>query len=712
MALEPEDIDKLAKGLAGAIGGKAGLADMSPQERRRKVEGFALDDKGKKLRNLEQREITLLINKLKKLHGNEFHVLAGDLQNISTRFGELNDSVKVVRSSLRTFGKAAYGGTGSISEFTESLRGSSEFLNFIADFGKTLDVNAETYRGLAEVGANFNKSIVDMRNAAATAALPLDDFAKLVRDNSTTLAALYGTTNQGAMGIAGLAEALRTDATPELAGLGFTVDEVNETLLTNLDRQRRQGIFNQLTDGERTKSAKDFAMELDRLAKLTGQQRSELRKQLEQQASNARFAAFIRQQDDATGSRLSSFAATVSGVAPLVSEGLEDMIANAGRPVTDAGIQLAQNMPQLQGTIQKLIAGTISSEQALMEMSSLSTASLNKFSKAAVTGQVPFLELTPSLVALSTLTLDHGKVLNEQGKVIAGGSKALLEFQENAKRLSAATQSLETGFYSMLGQLGGDGELVGAIGDMSDNFIKGTSDFTKAMLYGSKTIAKMGLNLLRDTLPTYWAVYKGTKHGTSAANTMSRLTGAGKGLKAGLNSPLGLAGGGLMAATTAGMSVKGLLDNDTSNDISSWAGIAGSVIGGIAGFFMGGPGGAMLGASLGNMAGSALGGMVESRQIGTTGATGKWAEPSSILTTVDKGEKVLTPSDANTLAQFNLSGVESQLTKQAVAVIETNKKLDNVVVALNTGNMINNRSKIANERVASATAGANQLITG
>jgi hypothetical protein len=120
----------------------------------------------------------------------------------------------------------------------------------------------------------------------------------------------------------------------------------------------------------------------------------------------------------------------------------------------------------------------------------------------------------------------------------------------------------------------------------------------------------------------------------------------------------------------------------------------------------------MLGATLGNMAGGAIGGMIDSRQVGTTGATGKWAEPSSILTTVDQGEKVLTPNDTNTLAQFNLSGVEKRLTQQASATMETNKKLDNVVVALNTGNMINNRSKIANERVASATASANQLIAG
>ena len=77
-----------------------------------------------------------------------------------------------------------------------------------------------------------------------------------------------------------------------LAPLGFTVDEINETLLLNLDSQRRTGILNQLTDKQRVNSAINFAEELDRLAKLTGQQRDELRKQIEQQQANERFQAF------------------------------------------------------------------------------------------------------------------------------------------------------------------------------------------------------------------------------------------------------------------------------------------------------------------------------------------------------------------------------------------------------------------------------------
>ena len=146
-----------------------------------------------------------------------------------------------------------------------------------------LDVNIETFRQLSQSGANFGKSIVDLRLAAGEAALPLDDFAKLVASNSNNLAALFGSTTQGAKEIATLGRITREVGIDRLAPLGFTVDEINETLLLNLDSQRRTGIINQLTDTAKSKQCNHFAEELDRLAKLTGAQRDELRSQIESQ---------------------------------------------------------------------------------------------------------------------------------------------------------------------------------------------------------------------------------------------------------------------------------------------------------------------------------------------------------------------------------------------------------------------------------------------
>ena len=690
-----DELDKLAGAMAKAFEGK-----KSRKEKRAALEELSHQEEGNKLHRLENKHIKEIL-KSSAIQKVKYKELGDDLTSISKKFSELEDSLRAVRSSLRGFGAAAYSGTGSISEFTESLRGSSEILNFVADLGKTFDVNAETFRGLTEVGANFNQSIVEMRRAAASAALPLDDFAKLVRDNSTTLAALYGSTTKGAMAIAGLSEALRTEATPELATLGFTVDEINETLLTNMDRQRRSGIFDRLTTTQRIQSAAQFAKELDRLAKLTGQQRSELRSQLDQQASNARFAAFIRTQDEDTQRRLSGFAATIGAVAPLISEGMQDIIANAGRPVTDAGITLVQNMPEMQTTIQQLIAGLITSEEALMQMRDLSVKSLDRFSKAAVTGQVEFTALTPSIVNLAGLTLDYGKVLDEQGNIIAGGTSALMKFQENAKRLSAATQSLETGFYSMLGSLGEEGpeSVVGAIGDMSDKFVKGTTDFTKALLYGTKTLTKMGLNLLRDVLPTYTAVYMGTRAGIMSSGGMGGMggmLGKGKGVgkflgKAGVAGlgAIGVSQFGAMAGkedATGGEKLGGVLGSAASGAL------IGAMFGGIPGALIGGGLGAAYGGYKALSSGKAFGGPLAGGQTSLVGEQGPEIITSGTASTVT--------SNAELKKLFNTENLEKKIETMIGLHTASNKIHSSALESLNTSNMINNKTRVATEMSA------------
>ena len=147
---------------------------------------------------------------------------------------DMVDILERVGNSFLGLGKAAFEGQGSISAFTDNVFG-------LQTLGNRLDVNIETFRQLSQTGANFGQSIVALRTAAADAALPLDDFASLVASNSQNLAALFGSTTQGAQRIAELGRVTREVGIERLAPLGLTVDEINETLLLNLDSQRRTG---------------------------------------------------------------------------------------------------------------------------------------------------------------------------------------------------------------------------------------------------------------------------------------------------------------------------------------------------------------------------------------------------------------------------------------------------------------------------------------
>ena len=198
------------------------------------------------------------------------------------------------------------------------------------------------------------------------------------------------------------------------------VDEINETLLLDLDRQRRMGILDRGATQFNIDSAIRFGKQLDSLAKLTGVQRDQLRQEIESQQSNAKFAAFLQGQTKEAADRLQGFAGVVGNIAPGLNEGFQDLIANAGRPVTDAAIQLVQNMPEVQAAIQNLIAGTTTSEQALISIRNASIRSQDRFNKATVTGTVDFLRLQGGVIRLATTNMDLNSVLEEQAKTATG----------------------------------------------------------------------------------------------------------------------------------------------------------------------------------------------------------------------------------------------------------------------------------------------------
>ena len=165
-------------------------------------------------RKLRQERLIELAELRKKVKGDkellrEIDNQSKSLKNVNKAYDEQVSRLRKVGSSLLGFGKAAAAGEGSISAFTDNLRGFNAIADSIVNLGNRLDTNIETFRGLAETGASFGQSIVELRRASADAALPLDDFAALVRDNAINLAALYGSTTEGAKRVAQLAAGFR-----------------------------------------------------------------------------------------------------------------------------------------------------------------------------------------------------------------------------------------------------------------------------------------------------------------------------------------------------------------------------------------------------------------------------------------------------------------------------------------------------------------------
>ena len=588
------------------------------------------------------------------------------------KFAELS---KKVSASFVGLGKAAFEGQGSISAFTDNVKG-------LGILGRRLDTNIETFRQLSQTGANFGQSIVTLRQAAGDAALPLDDFAQLIGKNASSLAAMFGSTTEGAKRIAELGRITREVGVDRLAPLGFTVDEINDTLLLNLESQRRTGVFDQLTNNQRTQSAIRFAEELDRLAKLTGAQRDELRSQIEQQQSNERFQVALQGATEEARTRLQGFAATVGNIAPGLNEGFQDLIANAGVPVTESALALVQNIPEASGVIRSLINGTISAEQALGEIRDASTKSIDRFGKATVTGQVEFLRLQGDVINLGNRIVDVDGVFKEQSATATSLVSNLTTFEQATKVLSSQFQGIETGLLKAFGPA-----LGGLVGGIQGAFGVGGSVATALAKAPGATagllLAGLGGKYLFDYGTQVAVTTAGVAGGIKlAGGGMGGLFGkGGAGRRAG-----GIAGKGIGALGGLGLAVGGAAQAGTAETAGGKTmGVLSSMAGGaLTGSMFGGIPGAIIGGGLGLGAGL-LGLGMNKRAFGgpmDAGGTYLTGENGPELVTAGASSSVTSNNDLQ--KTFSTEALESKMAMMVNQLNTTNQNLTSMVSSVNT----------------------------
>ena len=579
---------------------------------------------------------------------------------------------KKVGSSFVGLGKAAFDGQGSISAFTDHMG------KFVGGLGRRLDTNIETFRQLSQTGANFGQSIVTLRQAAGDAALPLDDFAQLIGKNASSLAAMFGSTTEGAKRIAELGRITREVGVERLAPLGFTVDEINDTLLLNLESQRRTGVFDQLTNNQRTQSAIRFAEELDRLAKLTGAQRDELRSQIESQQSNERFQVALQGTTEETRTRLQGFAATVGNIAPGLNEGFQDLIANAGVPVTESALALVQNIPEAQGIIRSLINGTVSAEEALGQIRDASTKSIDRFGKATVTGQVEFLRFQGDIINLGRRIVDVDGAFADQNATATSLTANLTSFEQASKVLSSQFQGIETGLLQAFGPaLGG---LVGGI----QNIMGGAGGIATALAkapYLTATLFTAGLagKYIFSKAIQIGIIAAGTRLGNSGMmqSIQSLKGGVGGSMKAAgkfARGGIGAAGlaysGGLATGESAGEKAMGILGSAAS----------GALIGSAFG-----PG---IGTAIGGALGAAYGGY---KALSGARAAGGGMDAGKTYLTGEKGPELVTAGTSSTVTSnndlkstFNTEALESKMAMMVTQLNTTNQNLTSMVSSVNT----------------------------
>jgi Mg2+ and Co2+ transporter CorA len=222
--------------------------------------------------------------------------------------GALAKTVAATEAAMDLFQTALNKNTMRLSEFTESLIGNGNLIfRTLNRFNYFIDENIDRWRGLSQVGASFGNSLNELVSTAVDGRMTLNEFSQMVLSNSEVLRSLSGTVTEGSKRFASLSRQLRaSDIGRNLYDIGFSFEDINETLLNYIDISRRSMNNQRLSDRQLMEGTAAYVDELERLTKLTGMSRREAQQAMAQQLQDQRIRMRLAQMAPEEAARFQS----------------------------------------------------------------------------------------------------------------------------------------------------------------------------------------------------------------------------------------------------------------------------------------------------------------------------------------------------------------------------------------------------------------------
>jgi len=141
----------------------------------------------------------------------------------------------------------------------------------LAEFAEYVKNTSQSVLGLYDNGITFSGGLSELRMAAATAVMPLDEFAKLLTKNSVLLKSFSGGAVQFSNLLAGTQELVKNQKY-----YGLSLDKVNSYTTDYLEMLRGQGVLTQLSDQQKNQSSAEYIKQLTAYSQILGKSREQI----------------------------------------------------------------------------------------------------------------------------------------------------------------------------------------------------------------------------------------------------------------------------------------------------------------------------------------------------------------------------------------------------------------------------------------------------
>ena len=306
--------------------------------------------------------------------------------------GAVGDAAKTLAAPIagavkgvgRLAKELAYG-NARLGDFAEAIFDGS---NAMVDLTRYLDSNIDNLRELSSAGASFNNSLVDMLDASVKSGMRLGQFQQFVGNSTQSLAAFGGTVTSGAKSFGKFSKDFRLGVGEDLFKMGLTVNDINDSLLSYAEIERRRTGENIRNDAVTRQNALEYSKTVEGLTKVTGLQRDQIEESMQKQVQEARVR---NMQSKLSGQELRNFQSNLSFIEEklggAMAEGMLDLMDGVAQ--TKPGIALQSQLgASFVDFTQQMTRGEITND-LLFERLAASGKTLDakgkKFSAAALT---------------------------------------------------------------------------------------------------------------------------------------------------------------------------------------------------------------------------------------------------------------------------------------------------------------------------------------
>lgn len=246
------------------------------------------------------------------------------------------------------------------------IKGFSSFQKLTAEQSDKLFDTYQSLSKIGAVGAGGLEALNDSLMRAGFTVAELGQFAAVIQKNAKDLTYFGASAQSGAQNLAEISGAItKSNLGYSLQMLGYSAADIADATANNMVLQQRLGRIQNKTVAELAVEGAKFALELDRMARLTGLSREEQEQKRRALIEDERYAGFLGGEAREMGYNIQAFESMLTTLPEDMARGLQHLVAGRGTATTEEARRVQQTDPEAYNRAMAVLTNQASAVQGM-----------------------------------------------------------------------------------------------------------------------------------------------------------------------------------------------------------------------------------------------------------------------------------------------------------------------------------------------------------